>query len=60
MGVPEKNSKVAKKAMQNIDAIVMAIPARSQDLNSTEKIFAQVSMILQNQAVEQYYKREIF
>ena len=60
MGVPEKNSKVAKKAMQNIDAIVMAIPARSQDLNSTEKNFAQVSMTLQNQAVEQYYKREIF
>ena len=59
-GCPHQNSKVAKKAMQNINTIVMAIPAKSPDLNPIENIFAQVSMILQNQAMEQNITKEIF
>ena len=59
-GCPRQNSKVAKKAMQNINTIVMAIPAKSPDLNPIENIFAQVSMILQNQAMEQNITKEIF
>ena len=55
-GCPRQNSKVAKKAMQNINAIVMAIP----DLIPIENIFAQVSRILQKQAVEQNITKEIF
>ena len=58
--VSRQNSKVAKKAMQNINAIVMTIPARSPDLNAIENIFAQVSMILQNQAVEQNIRKDTF
>ena len=58
--VSRQNSKVAKKAMQNINTIVMAIPAKSPDLNPIENIFAQVSMILQNQAMEQNITKEIF
>ena len=46
--------------MQNINAIVMTIPARSPDLNPIENIFAQVSMILQNQAVKQNITKETF
>ena len=42
--------------MQNINAIVMAIP----DLIPIENIFAQVSRILQKQAVEQNITKEIF
>ena len=59
-GCPRQNSKVAKKAMQNINTIVMAIPSKSPDLNPIENIFAQVSMILQNQAMEQNITKEIF
>ena len=59
-GCPRQNSKVAKKAMKNINTIVMAIPAKSPDLNPIENIFAQVSMILQNQAMEQNITKEIF
>ena len=59
-GCPRQNSKVAKKAIQNINTIVMAIPAKSPDLNPIENIFAQVSMILQNQAMEQNITKEIF
>ena len=57
---PRQNSKVAKKTMESINAIVMATPARSPDQNPIEKIFAQVSMILQNQAVEQNITKETF
>ena len=38
----------------------MTIPARSPDLNPIENIFAQVSMILQNQAVKQNITKETF
>ena len=58
--VSRQNSKVAKKAMQNINSIVMTIPAWSPDLNPIENIFAQVSMILQNQAVKQNITKETF
>ena len=57
-GCPHQNSKVPKKAMQNINAIVMAIPARSPVLNPIENIFVQVSMTLQNQAGEQNITKE--
>ena len=59
-GHPWQNSKIAKKAMQNINAIVMAIPPRSRDLNLIENIFGQVSMILENQAVEQNIAKDTF
>ena len=59
-GHPCQNSKVAKKATQNINAIVMAIPPRSPDLNLIENIFGQVSMILENQAVEQNITKDTF
>ena len=36
----------------------MAIPTRSSDLNPIENIFNQVSMILQNQVVEQNITKE--
>lgn len=57
-GCPCQNSKVSKKAIQNINAIGMAIPTRSSDLNPIENIFNQVSMILQNQVVEQNITKE--
>ena len=59
-GCPARTQKLLKKAMQNINAIVMTIPARSPDLNPIENIFAQVSMILQNQAVKQNITKETF
>ena len=46
--------------MQNINAIVMAIPAGSPDLNPIENIFAQVIFILENKAVQQNITKEIF
>ena len=57
-GCTRQNAKVAKKAMQNINAIVMAIPTRSPDLNPIENIFAQVIIILENKAVEQNITKE--
>ena len=46
--------------MQNINAIVMAIPAGSPDLNPIENIFAQVIFILENKAVQQNITKEKF
>ena len=59
-GCPRQNSKVAKDAIASIGGMIMSIPARSPDLNPIENIFAQVSRILESQAVERNLTKETF
>ena len=59
MSPPELKSCLKKK-MQNINAIVMTTLARSPDLTRIENIFAEVSMILQNQEVDQNITKGTF
>jgi hypothetical protein len=49
---PLKTSKVARKAMQKIEAEFHEIPARSPDLNLIENLFHLVKKSLENEAIE--------
>ena len=57
---PSQNSRVAKRALEDIGAELQAIPARSPDLNPIENVFHNVRSILRQQALEERIERESF
>lgn len=50
---PRQQSKIARMALYDIEAKQMKIPARSPDINCIENVFAQVSRLLNDQAIQQ-------
>ena len=59
-GDPSQNSKVAKIEMNKVNAVVMAIPPRSPDLNPIENVFHVVKKKLGNDAIDQKITHETF
>ena len=49
---PSQTSKVARKAMEKIEAEFHKIPARSPDLNPIENLFHLLKKRLENEAIE--------
>ena len=49
---PSQTSKVARKAIEKIEAEFHKIPARSPDLNPIENLFHLVKKNLENEAIE--------
>jgi len=59
-GDPSQNSKVAKIEMNKVNAVVMAIPPRSPDLNPIENVFHVLQKKLGNDAIDQNITHETF
>ena len=59
-GCPRQNSALSRRAIAKVNGLVMAIPARSPDLNPIENFFAQVARELRQQAVARQITRESF
>ena len=57
---PSLNSRVARRALEDIGAELQAIPARSPDLNPIENAFYNVRSILQQRALEERTEQESF
>ena len=49
---PRQQSKIARNALDSIGAKQIKIPARSPDINCIENLFAQVSRLLERQAID--------
>ena len=52
-GCPRQNSKVAREAIDDVNALIFRIPSRSPDLNIIENFFHLVSNDLKKQAITQ-------
>ena len=59
-GDPSQNSAVAYAAMDKIDAKMVAIPARSPDLNPIENIFHIVKEYLRREAIKKKITQETY
>lgn len=57
---PSQTSKVAKKALEEIEAEMHVIPARSPDLNPIENIFHLIKTQLQDEAISRNIFTESF
>ena len=57
---PSQNSRVAKRALEDIGAELQAIPPRSPDLNPIENVFHNVRRILRQQALDERIERKSF
>ena len=55
-----QNSRVAKRALEDIGAELQVIHARSPDLNSIENAFHNVRSILRQRALEERIERKSF
>lgn len=57
-GDPSQNSAIARAAMQNVNAQLLKIPARSPDINPIENFFHIVSRRLREDAIHHQYTHE--
>jgi len=57
-GCPRQNCKKARKAFQNIEALIFKIPPRSPDLNPIENFFNLVTRELRKQVLENNIESE--
>lgn len=59
-GCPRQNSKVARKAFENINSLVFKIPPRSPDLNPIENFFHNVKRKLKRDVIDENIETESF
>jgi transposase len=59
-GCPRQNSKVAMRAIDKVNALVLKIPPRSPDLNPIENFFHTLTVRLNNDAFQKNITKETF
>ena len=59
-GDPSQNSAVARRALDEIEAMIFAVPPRSPDLNSIENFFHLTDVKLKNDTISRRIQSESF